>query len=252
MAKKLDNGNNIKISVCMATFNGKRFLSAQINSVLEDLRLEDELVIVDDASEDSTLQIIQGFNDPRIRCIQNLKNIGVLKSFEKAVVNSKGKVIFFCDQDDLWYKGKRDTMVNAVMNPGILAAVCDCNLIDVKGSVTIKSFFEIRFSRQGFWKNLYKNTFLGCGMCFRRELVSALLPFPSYVSMHDEWVGLMANVFGLVKFVKEPLFGYRRHGNNVTTMQWNGFIFAIKKRLLNLLAITLRLPKALRAWNASK
>ena len=82
--------------------------------------------------------------------------------------------------------------------------------------------------------------------------MSALLPFPSYVSMHDEWVGLMANVFGFVKFVKEPLFGYRRHGNNVTTMQWNGFIFAIKKRLLNLLAIALRLPGAFRAWNASK
>lgn len=252
MKKNDSKWESQKCSICISTFNGKKFLYEQIFSILQDLKHNDEVVIVDDASTDSTLKIIDDFNDERIKCHLNLHNIGILKSFEKAVRLSRGDVIFFCDQDDIWYEGKRNEMVKVVMNPGIIAAVCDCNIIDEKGQILSLSFFEEHSSKSGLIKNFFRNSYLGCGMCFRKELVSTLLPFPNYVSMHDEWTGLIGDLFWDVKFIRKQLFGYRRHSNNVTAMKSKGFAFALRKRLLNFIAVSSRLHRAYNTWTILK
>jgi glycosyltransferase involved in cell wall biosynthesis len=208
---------------------------------------------VDDASTDSTSKIIEKFFfDKRIKFFLNSHNIGILKSFERAVYLSQGDVIFFCDQDDVWYKGKRDEMVKSVMKHRIMVAVCDCNIINENGLITSESYFADRDSKPGFLKNFFRNSYLGCGMCFRRELISTLLPFPSYVSMHDEWTGLIGDLFWNVMFVQKQLFGYRRHRNNVTAMKSKGFVFALRKRLFNFFAVASRIHRAYQTWIALK
>ena len=92
----------MKLSVAMATYNGARYLRQQLESIFSQLAPEDEIVIVDDASQDATCAIVMEFKDARVRLLRNPRNVGVLGSFERAIRNTTGDVIFLSDQDDVW------------------------------------------------------------------------------------------------------------------------------------------------------
>ena len=61
----------------------------------------------------------------------------------------------------------------------------DCQIVDQFGDVLFVSFFDHRESRKGFWHNLYRNSYMGCCMAFRREVLEYVLPFPNKIHMHD-------------------------------------------------------------------
>lgn len=237
------------ISVCMATYNGERFLDDQINSVLRELAPKDELVIVDDVSTDATIEIIRRHNDSRIVLYQNDANLGPVRSFEKAISLSSGDVVFLCDQDDLWYPGKVAEMASLIQGKKMVV-VCDCNVIDEHGAILSQSFQTVRRSRSGFFCNLYRNGYLGCAMCFKASLKKVILPFPKGIRMHDEWIGLVGDVAGDVVFSKKILFGYRRHSTNVTKLTWGGWSFAAMKRISHIVAISRRLPLIVKSRRA--
>jgi glycosyltransferase involved in cell wall biosynthesis len=246
MNNRSSGGPRPIVSVCMASYNGAAFIHEQVASILEELTSSDELVIVDDASSDATVEIINRFEDKRIKLHCRDVNQGVVSSFEQSIFLASGKVIFLCDQDDLWYPGKVNAMINSMYEKKVVAVVSDCHIIDSNGDVVEPSFFFIRQSKSGFFANLWKNGYLGCAMCFSADLKDVILPFPNGVSMHDEWIGLTADLSGRVLFLDRVLSGYRRHSHNVTNMVWSGLLFATKKRLLNLVLVGLRTPAIIR------
>ena len=75
------------IGIAMTTYNGERFLREQIDSILNQTYTDFELIICDDVSSDSTVDILNEYaqKDSRIHIIQNEKNLGFLKNFEKAI-----------------------------------------------------------------------------------------------------------------------------------------------------------------------
>ena len=96
----------------MASYNGAKFISKQIKSILSDLNSSDELIIVDDFSTDETIEKINKFNDPRIRLYVNNENKGEIFSFNRAIQYAKNDYIFLSDQDDIWHQGRSDLMIN--------------------------------------------------------------------------------------------------------------------------------------------
>ena len=82
------------ISVCMASFNGSKYIERQVQSILLQLKPDDEVVIVDDASEDDTVSKILDFNDPRVRLFENDINCGVIAAFERSLDLARGDFIF--------------------------------------------------------------------------------------------------------------------------------------------------------------
>ena len=199
----------------MTTFNGGRYVKAQIESVLSQLKDADELIICDDVSTDNTLAIIQSFStDSRIIIKQNIKRIGVIQNFEQALKLATGEYIFLCDQDDVWLEYKTERMI-ASLHDSILT-VSDCKVVNADLKDIQPSFFAIRGSGPGLIKNIHINGFLGCCMAFRKELLPYILPIPKSVPMHDMWIGLVAETIGKVNFINEPLLLYRRHGKNAS------------------------------------
>ena len=93
------------ITVCLAAYNGEKYIEEQINSILCQLSLNDELLISDDGSTDKTIKIISDLNDPRIKLFKNNFK-SVQKNFEFLLQNSIGEIIFLSDQDDIWEKNK--------------------------------------------------------------------------------------------------------------------------------------------------
>lgn len=213
----LGNGS-MKISVCLAIYNGANYLVPQVQSILNQLGQSDEIVIVDDCSEDESVQIVNSFGDARIRLLRNALNLGVLATFERALRESVGDILFLCDQDDIWRSDKVERIVSVLASdPVTTMVVTDAQVIDAAGNVTAQSFFRQRgaFS-SSVLHNLVKNKYLGCTMAFRRSMLGHFLPIPSDVPMHDMWFGLLNSIYGRTLFIDQTLIAYRRHGNNAS------------------------------------
>ena len=212
------------VSVCMAVHNGERFLKTQVDSILSQLRAGDELVVVDDASVDRSLAIVRDRRDSRLHVHHNEENLGVLRSFEKALECSSGEIIFLSDHDDVWLPGKVEKALAVfAARPDVTLVATDAKVIDEGGRVIVESFFSKRgpFS-PSFVHNFVKNKYLGCTLSFRRAMLAYFLPIPADVPMHDMWFGLLNQVYGKAFFIDEALTAYRRHGHNATPLVTSG------------------------------
>jgi glycosyltransferase involved in cell wall biosynthesis len=210
---------SIRVSVCMATFNGEKFITEQLTSVMGQLGQSDELVVVDDCSTDNTAHLIETFGDPRIQLIRHSANQGVVASFENAIQSASGEFIFLCDQDDLWAPGKVDEFVATFRShPEVSVVVSDARLIGHAGETIAESNFINRRFRPGLVANLLHSRYIGCMMAFRSSLLPKILPFPRELDvLHDIWIGTKNHVTGgKTFFIDKPLTYYRRHGGNAT------------------------------------
>ncbi len=212
------NDGAMNISVCLAMYDGERYIASQIRSILDQLGPSDELVVVDDCSRDASVQIVNAFDDPRIRLIRNDTNLGVLGTFERALRAAAGDLLFLSDQDDIWRSDKVEHVISVfASDPAITLVVSDAQVIDAAGHVTAQSFFGQRgaFSA-GLLHNLVKSKHLGCSMAFRRSMLGYFLPIPSDVPMHDMWFGALNRIYGRTAFIDQPLISYRRHVRNAS------------------------------------
>jgi glycosyltransferase involved in cell wall biosynthesis len=235
------------ISVCMAVYNGSRFLATQLQSIVVQLEESDEIVIVDDASCDTSVRLIERLAEPRIRLFRNEANVGAIRSFERALAMSRGDdMIFFADQDDLWLPGKVEKMRRAMREADATAVVSDAIVIDEEGHMIKESFFVHRKSGPGLLKNFIKNTYLGCCLAFDARVRDVLLPFPSWIPQHDEWIGTACEIVGQVAFMKTPLVAYRRHSGNASSLTRSSFLKIAKRRTGLAAGVVGRLPRLLK------
>lgn len=203
------------ISVCIATYNGEKYIKEQLDSILCQLSIVDEVIISDDNSSDSTLDIIQNYNDSRIKIFKN-KGQGLIENFENALLNSSGDYIFLSDQDDIWVENKVTECRND-FEKGYQLILSDCSVFDSESETVIHdSFFEFNNSQKGIVNNLVNNSYIGCCMAFKKELKGKILPFPKHVPMHDSWIGINAELYFSVKFNQKKLISYRKHSKNVS------------------------------------
>lgn len=202
------------ISVCMTTWNGERYVQTQIESILNQLGEQDELIISDDGSTDQTLELIARFSDGRIVLLSNGGSPGVVRNVENALRHARGEYIFLADQDDVWLPGKVARMKSALKLCDVV--VSDCRVVDAFLKVTNPSLFQLLRSRSGLFRNLYRNSYIGCCMAMRRKVLDRSLPFPGGTPMHDWWIGLVAEAAFRTEFIAEPLVLYRRHNSNAS------------------------------------
>lgn len=209
-----------RVSVAMATYNGGKYLREQLDSILANLGENDEIVISDDGSTDDTLEIIRTYmkNNKQIHLVKGPRT-GLIANFENAIRNTSGAYIFLSDQDDIWMPHKVAEVLRCFEETQCTCVVHDAQVIDEKQQVVIPSFFAHRNAKSGIIHNLIKNSYIGCCMAFRCELLNKILPIPKHLNMHDQWIGLISEKFGKSVFLPKVLFSYRRHGENVSGMK---------------------------------
>jgi glycosyltransferase involved in cell wall biosynthesis len=239
------NGEQKKVSVCMAAYNGSKFIEEQIQSILCQLKFSDELIIVNDCSTDKTLEILNSFEAINIKIINNAINLGLVKSFEISLNYATGDIIFFSDQDDIWLANKVQRILTHMEEENSLVVVTDAKVFNEDGDIIYSSFFEFRNSGAGLLKNFFKNSYLGCCMAVDARVKPYILPFPKDVLLHDEWTGLVCEVLGRTSFLPEVLVMYRRHSMNQTNMSRSNWRKVVQKRFI-LLGILL--SRVLPVW----
>ena len=216
---------NDLVSVVMATYNGDKFIRLQIESILNQSYSNLEIVVVDDASSDNTLTILQEYAnaDDRISIYPNDKNIGFVANFERGLMLVKGEYIALSDQDDIFDKNKIQSLINALKASSGCDLVCsDIRLIDGDGNLIANSMWKStnigsHKKRYDFRRLVYQNYVTGCSMLMTRKLCDRSLPFPDDCLFHDWWITVVAasRNCGGICFVNEPLISYRQHGGNV-------------------------------------
>lgn len=202
------------ISVCIATYNGSKYIKEQLESILSQLGEDDEVVVSDDSSTDSTIEVIGTFCDPRIKVCPCQHFKSPVYNFENALKMAKGDYIFLSDQDDVWEPNKVEVMMRHLQGSTLVTS--DCSIVDADMQVIRASFCFDKPRPKGVISNLLHNNFLGCCMAFRKELLDRALPFPADLAMHDIWLGICASAFYSVEFIPDKLIKYRRHGDNAS------------------------------------
>lgn len=207
-----------RISVAMATYNGEKYIKEQVTSILINLRNDDELIISDDGSTDKTRSIIKSFNDKRIILLDGPKK-GLKQNFSNAIAHTTGDIIFLCDQDDEWMKNKVSTVLEYFETSDIILLQHDAIVVNSKNEVLFESFAEHRNVKTGILKNIVKNSYHGCCMAFRKDLKEKILPIPNDIYLHDQWIGLIAELNGKTTFIPEKLIKYKRHEDNASSFE---------------------------------
>lgn len=213
-----------RISVALTSFNGTRYLPQQIESILPQLGPEDELVISDDGSTDGTVEMIMDLAraDRRIKLFEGPRR-GLIENFANALRYCQGEIIFLSDQDDVWLADKVSRVLSTfAASPRILLVQHDARFADEHLKPGDQTVFQWRHAKRGLLANIVKNRYQGCAMAIRRSLLRAALPFPPDIPMHDQWLGLLAELTGKVVFLDEVLMLYRRHGGNMSDIRPSG------------------------------
>lgn len=226
------------ISVCMATYNGEKYIADQIMSIENQISNSDELIISDDGSTDNTVNIIHRMANiyNNIKYIQGPQK-GVVSNFESALKEASGDIIYLSDQDDIWLDNKVKIVNNILENNNYLAVNHDAIIVDENCNIIGDSFYRFRGRRKGVISNIIKTSYLGCCMAFKRDLLDDILPFPKKIQWHDWWIGLIAEKTGEICFLDDKLILYRRHGNNTSSFNHFPLLKMIKIRMIMLYEI---------------
>ena len=216
-------GNNTRVIIAMATFNGEAWLSRQIASIQGQSYDNWTLLVSDDGSIDGTVDIIRQLarDDDRIKLLPTRDGVsGHVGNFEYLLENALGlgsELVFLADQDDLWQAEKLELMLgfcNGVDNEP-LAVFSDLEIIDANDSSS-GSYLQF-MGLQGKYDTLSllrQNPVTGCSMMVNEALLELALPFPSNLENHDWWLGLCAASCGCLEFSPAMLVRYRQHSGN--------------------------------------
>lgn len=208
------------VSVAMAVYNGEKFVRQQIDSILCQLKKNDELVISCDNSIDSTWDIIMGYSkmDERVKCFKNPYSAGVVNNFQNALEHTTNEIIFFSDQDDYWLESKIEKVLKKFQDNRVTVVIHDACLTDENLCITSPSTFKLRGGvKTTLWGNLIRLRYIGCCMAFRSIFKEVIIPIPMKYSSHDWWTGSVCTIGGgKMEVIKEPLIYHRIHSANVS------------------------------------
>ena len=208
----------MKISVCMATYNGGKHIKEQLDSILnQDLSAypdaEMEIIISDDGSTDNTLDIIQSYNDDRIRLIYHkherkhryYNNLyAATENFINALSEAIGNYIFFSDQDDIWYKNKISETLNVLtQKEGVCATAFD--IIDDNK----RNIGEVVYQYESFWKLKKHHSVYGFSLGLTRSELKYIIPFPSSIPQHDTFIHHIAQRRNRLYFIDKKCAAHR-------------------------------------------
>jgi Glycosyltransferases involved in cell wall biogenesis len=237
----------LKLSVAVCTYNGEKYIEEQIQSILNQKRLPDEIVISDDNSCDDTLAVADHLLSSFgviYKIIKNQKNVGITRNFEQAIKECSGDIIFLSDQDDVWCDNKLLVMEKVFLeHPDCTTAFCNGRItnsrlelseFDLWGNVDFNPQLVGKGKKYpSFYDLLLKQSVVtGMTMAFRRENVSNFFPL-SDNWIHDGWIALIESQAGRVYPVNECLVLYRQHESNIIGAQTTSVFRLIKKYVNN-------------------
>lgn len=232
-----------QVHIVMATYNGKKYVREQIDSLLKQSYKSITIEVCDDGSTDGTPAIIKEYiaKDPRISLHVNKHNCGYVTNFLEGIKRCQAPYVMFCDQDDIWLEDKVERTLLAMketekeMPDKPVLVFTDAMCFD---SVTDKSlglFHEtshLDVKKVDTAHLFMENKCIGCTMMMNRAVLPYLHQLPQEIRIHDWWIALICSHFGAIRYVPQATLRYRQHeGNQIGGSSYGGYL---KKRLAHI------------------
>jgi glycosyltransferase involved in cell wall biosynthesis len=236
------------IDILLATYNGERFLSEQLQSLLNQTYSHWRLIIRDDGSTDDTLSIIHRYQQQYPQKIIIIKdghiNLGACRNFARLLEHASAEYVMFSDQDDVWLSTKiawtlekMKAMAEIHGNDVPLLVYTDMKVVDDRLSIISESFWENQAFNPAIGRSLNRflvsNVATGCTVMINKRLRDLSVPIPQDALMHDWWAGLIAVALGQTDCVDEATMLYRQHSMNVVGAKWDISIKTIVQKLID-------------------
>jgi glycosyltransferase involved in cell wall biosynthesis len=216
----------LKTSIAVCTYNGAAYIAEQLQSIAEQDRLPDEIVLVDDGSSDDTLAVVNTFARSSALPLQihsNPHNLGVTGNFERALQLCTGDILFLCDQDDVWHPSKLRRLATLFeSDPKLGLVLSNARLVDASLASLGETLWQALClgqqeqlqlqSPRAFELLLRRFLVTGATMAFRRSYLDMLLPFSRHL-LHDAWITLVLSSVSRIGIVEEALVDYRQHAS---------------------------------------
>jgi len=233
-----------EVCILLSTYNGGLFLREQIHSLKNQTFTNFDIIARDDGSLDNSVEILI---QEGIKVLPDNNNLGPQSSFIKliqaALEVDHYKYFLFCDQDDIWYNTKIETLLNAVKSScndktKPILAFSDLVVVNEHNEEIAPSFFalqQLNPYRIKLNQLLTQNVVTGCSTLFNKELATLVSKLNKDVLMHDWACAILASIFGELIFVDQGLVRYRQHKNNtigvkkITTTEYS----ALFKKMLS-------------------
>lgn len=230
----------LRVSIALATWNGERFLREQLESYLVQTQLPDELIVSDDHSRESTLDIVREFARTapfEVRILENTQRVGYAENFAHAIEACQGDVILLSDQDDIWLPPHVEELVHPFeqdlqrskegREEELLLVLSRSRHFRIEPDGTRREW-DIATSKIRKWNwalcqrdgliagfiRHRERPFAAHGIGFSRRLARLSLPFPSGCSDLESWLGSIASTIGKYLFIDEVLTLHRVHDRN--------------------------------------
>lgn len=212
------------VLVLMSTYNGEKYLNAQLESLLEQEGVETHLLVRDDGSHDTTLDILKAWKEKYPAWIDIIEgdNVGFALSFTHLLQVAAAQYpevgyFAFCDQDDVWLPEKIQKAVEKLEIEAKDIPVAYCSNTCLVDS-------NLRFMRMGWKKGeahltkeraLIQSFATGCTMVFNRRAVDVYVShLPEVIKVHDFLMYQLCMFLGKVIYDENSYILYRQHGNN--------------------------------------
>ena len=228
---EMDN-KTAQTAILLATYNGEKYLSELLDSLLAQTYEDYICYIHDDGSTDSTGTIIQTYSTDypgRFIILDGPPTGGAKNNFFYMMKTAAGKhrYYMFCDQDDIWIPTKIEKSVEAIeklegQNNKNSKEPClvfgDMKVVDETLSETADSFTrfnDLHYNRITLDRAVMKDCAAGCSMIFNNVLLQVVIVEDiNSIIMHDAWVMILAAALGRIQYIDEPLTLYRQHKDN--------------------------------------
>ncbi|MGO3738692.1 MAG: glycosyltransferase family 2 protein [Marinomonas foliarum] len=234
------------IQILLATYNGAKYLEAQLDSLLAQTCKRWTLIAHDDGSNDHTLDILRAYqlNYPDvIEILEDGLTFGNARdNFTHLLGASTAEYVMFCDQDDVWLPDKIEKTLHKMqasegLHPSLPVVVhTDLEVVDESLCSIAPSMFEyqgLEKSIKSLLQILAKNSVTGCTMMMNRQAITVSLPILPSAVMHDWWIAAMVIKYqGVVEFIDELLIHYRQHSGNSVGAKKNSILKLMSRCLI--------------------
>lgn len=229
-----------KVAVLLSTYNGRKYVKEQIDSIFMQKDVNITLYIRDDGSNDNTIEIIRKYKSNKIVLIEG-KNIGVGNSFMELLYSVPPIYDYyaFSDQDDIWRKEKLNVAINLLKQSDKHLYASNQELIDESGKSLGLRYPQDKKIHLDPIPILEQNQIAGCTMVFDQFLKEQLdlnRP-PQNLLMnriHDVWVAMVASLFDSIIYDDSAYIKYRQHKDNVVGAYAYGTIYDIKSKIMKI------------------
>ena len=225
--------NSLIVSIIMNCHNGESFLKQSIDSIINQSFKNWELIFFDNVSDDNSLEIVESFNDKRIKVFKSGKFINLYHARNEAIQKAKGKYICFLDTDDYWERNKIEEQVNFLENNRNFDMVYS-NFYTIKKDNTKYIQNNYNLPEGKIVKDLLKKYSIGIlTACIKKKIFENIL--------FDEKTNIIGDFDFFVKLscdynigcIQKPLAFYRDHENNLSKKKLGVYINELKYWIKN-------------------